>query len=80
MAPSSPRSDLSGGTAPADLAELVPKNLDLRTFLGALEKALIQRALTATAGAQAEAARTLGLSRSDLSYKLSKFGIRNSPQ
>ena len=58
----------------------MPENLDLRTFLSALEKALIQRALRASAGAQAEAARTLGLSRSDLSYKLSKFGIRNLPQ
>ena len=84
MAASRAQSDLTGATenlsAPADLAELVPENLDLRTFLSALEKALIQRALTASAGAQAEAARTLGLSRSDLSYKLSKFGIRNSPQ
>jgi DNA-binding NtrC family response regulator len=80
MAASSVRGDHTGATGPADLAELVPKNLDLRTFLGDLEKALIQRALTASAGAQAEAARTLGLSRSDLSYKLSKFGIRNQSQ
>jgi DNA-binding NtrC family response regulator len=35
--------------------------------------------LKATGGAQAEEARKLGLSRSDLSYKLSKFGIKNPP-
>ena len=63
---------------PGDLAEMMPQALDLREFLTALERALIQRALTATNGAQAEAARRLGLSRSDVSYKLGKHNIRGT--
>ena len=35
-------------------------------------------ALSATGGAQAEAARRLGLSRSDVSYKLGKHNIRTA--
>jgi two-component system, NtrC family, response regulator HydG len=61
---------------PDELAGMMPDTLDLREFLASLEKALIQRALTATNGAQAEAARRLGLSRSDVSYKLGRHNIR----
>jgi len=64
---------------PIEVAEMTPETLDLREFLAALEKAIIQRALTATNGAQAEAARRLGLSRSDVSYKLGKHNIRTVP-
>lgn len=49
---------------------------NLRDFLAALEKAVIQRALKITEGAQAEVARRLGMSRSDLSYKLGKHRIK----
>jgi|SRR5271163_812323 len=63
---------------PEGLAEIVPDTLDLRGFLATLEKALIQRALRASKGGQAEAARRLGLSRSDVSYKLGKHNIRSS--
>jgi len=41
-----------------------------------VEKSLIERTLQSTGGAQAEAARRLGLSRSDLSYKLLKYELR----
>jgi two-component system, NtrC family, response regulator HydG len=61
-----------------DVASTLPESLDLRPFLADLEKALIRRALKETRGAQAEAARKLGLSRSDLSYKLDKYGMRDS--
>jgi len=67
------------GTAPwldARWIEALPPRLDLREFLGGVEKAVIQKTLEATQGAQAEAARRLGLSRSDLSYKLSKYELR----
>jgi transcriptional regulator with GAF, ATPase, and Fis domain len=63
---------------PDEVAEMMPETLDLREFLASLEKALIQRALRTTKGAQAEAARRLGLSRSDVSYKLGKFNIRTA--
>jgi DNA-binding NtrC family response regulator len=56
----------------------LPGPIRLREFLAETEKALIVRVLKATRGAQAEAARRLGLSRSDLSYKLSKYGIKPS--
>jgi DNA-binding NtrC family response regulator len=56
--------------------EALPPSLDMRSFLAAVEKSLIERTLQATRGAQAEAARRLGLSRSDLSYKLLKYELR----
>ncbi|HZO80730.1 MAG TPA: sigma-54 dependent transcriptional regulator [Candidatus Binataceae bacterium] len=68
----------AGGRSPTpeEIAAMMPETFYLRAFLNALEKALIQRALKATGGAQAEAARRLGLSRSYLSYKLDKHGIK----
>lgn len=56
--------------------EGLPERVDLRRLLAAVEKTVIERTLQATSGAQAEAARRLGLSRSDLSYKLSKYELR----
>ncbi|HZQ94333.1 MAG TPA: sigma-54 dependent transcriptional regulator [Candidatus Sulfotelmatobacter sp.] len=49
---------------------------DLTGFLEHAEKELILRTLSATHGAQSEAARRMGLSRSALAYKLNKYGIR----
>ena len=43
------------------------------------EKELIVR-LTSTHGAQTEAARRMGLSRSALAYKLTKYEIRSTEQ
>jgi two-component system response regulator PilR (NtrC family) len=65
---------------PADLtvealATHLPKHLDLRETMGQLERALILRSLSLANGVQAEAARHLGLSRSDLGYKVSKYGL-----
>jgi DNA-binding NtrC family response regulator len=54
----------------------LPPSFDLRGLLAMLEKSLIERTLQSTRGAQAEAARRLGLSRSDLSYKLLKYELR----
>jgi DNA-binding NtrC family response regulator len=56
--------------------EALPPSLDMRSFLASVEKSLIEKTLQATRGAQAEAARRLGLSRSDLSYKLLKYELR----
>jgi DNA-binding NtrC family response regulator len=66
-----------GELPPEELAELVPETVDIREFLAALEKAVIKRSLNTTGGSQAEAARRLGLSRSDLSYKLAKYIIKS---
>jgi len=54
----------------------LPSRFDLRELLSSVEKTIILRTLEATKGAQAEAARRLGLSRSDLSYKLAKYELR----
>jgi two-component system, NtrC family, response regulator AtoC len=56
--------------------ETLPASFDLRNLLSTVEKAVIERTLQSTRGAQAEAARRLGLSRSDLSYKLLKYELR----
>jgi len=49
---------------------------DLTELLERTEKELILQTLSATGGAQAEAARRMGLSRSALAYKLNKYEIR----
>ena len=56
----------------------LPIPFDLTGVLEHAEKELIVRTLTSTHGAQAEAARRMGLSRSALAYKLTKYGIRSA--
>jgi DNA-binding NtrC family response regulator len=58
-----------------ELTERIPDELDIRNVLAELEKSLITRAIQVSGGVQAEAARRLGLSRSDLGYKVSKYAI-----
>jgi DNA-binding NtrC family response regulator len=58
------------------MAEIVQTHFDLTALLERTEKDLILRMLTRTGGAQAEAARRMGLSRSALAYKLNKYGIK----
>lgn len=73
---SAPASTAVGrGVSIEDLAAQLPNQLDLRDSLTQLERALIVRALELANGVQAEAARRLGLSRSDLGYKISKYGL-----
>ena len=56
----------------------LPNSFDLTNVLERTERELILKTLTSTKGAQAEAARRMGLSRSALAYKLSKYGIRSA--
>ena len=72
---------VAGSNGSAHLAGLsIPfaDNFDLTGVLEKAEKELIVRTLTQTRGAQAEAARRMGLSRSALAYKLTKYGIRST--
>jgi DNA-binding NtrC family response regulator len=55
------------------------ERFDLTVLLEQTEKTLIAQMLSLTGGAQAEAARRMGLSRSALAYKLKKYGIRTHP-
>lgn len=50
--------------------------IDLRSVLENVERELIIGALASAGGAQAEAARRLGISRSDLAYKVTKYNLR----
>jgi len=65
----------NGATTIEDLAAQLPPTLDLRDTVTRLERALIIRALENASGVQAEAARRLGVSRSDLGYKVGKYAL-----
>jgi two-component system response regulator PilR (NtrC family) len=62
------------------LATLLPKRLDLREVLARFERSLLERALEMTNGVQAEAARHLEISRSDLGYKVTKYALSAGPR
>ena len=55
----------------ADFSE----NIELQKTLETIERELVQGALQASNFVQAEAARKLGISRSDIAYKIKKYGI-----
>ena len=57
------------------IIEQLPIQLNLRETMAQLERELIRRSLELSAGVQAEAARKLGLSRSDLGYKIGRYGL-----
>lgn len=57
------------------MAAQLPAQLDLRETLSRLERTLILVALDRSNGVQAQAARLLGMSRSDLGYKVGKYAI-----
>lgn len=58
-----------------DWIRTLPPTVELRELLTAFEKGLVERALEQANGVQAEAARMLGLSRSDIGYKVTKYAI-----
>ncbi len=70
---------VEGGAGLAWIASM-PETVQLKEFLGDVEKGLILRALQSSDGVQAEAARKLQLSRSDLAYKLTKYGMRTDKE
>lgn len=73
-----PMSQLSSVGNELTLEQLVsqlPQHLDLRDAMTRLERNLIERALESSGGVQAEAARRLNLSRSDLGYKVTKYAL-----
>ena len=54
----------------------LPPNIELPTFLDSIESRLIAHALHESGGVQAEAARRLGISRSDIAYKIKKHRLQ----
>ena len=61
------------GLSIEELTSQLPEQLDLRELFAQLEQSLIARAMDLSGGVQAEAARRLGLSRSDFGYKVGKI-------
>jgi len=53
----------------------LPETIVLAEQLESIERDLLEKALTAANGVQAEAARRLGISRSDIAYKIKKYGL-----
>jgi len=67
-------SQSTGPTAPAIVGEL--SGMSLPDALHEVERRLIVAALKRTGGVQAQAARELGVSRSNLNYRIQKLGIQ----
>ncbi len=61
-----------------DWIRTLPSKVELRELLTQFEKGLIERALEEANGVQAEAARMLSLSRSDIGYKIARYAIGRS--
>ena len=59
----------------ATIKTLSPRGETLEKAVGSFEKGLIIEALKQNSGIKARAARQLGLSRSNLQYKIKKYGI-----
>ena len=57
---------------------LFPDEFNLRKTLADWEREAIIQTLIKTQGGKAETARRLGLSKSDITYKLAKYGITNT--
>ena len=75
--------DRAGPSAEAELeveqlASMLPKRIDLRDVMARFERSLLERALEMTNGVQAEAARHLEISRSDLGYRVTKYALSGS--
>jgi two-component system, NtrC family, response regulator PilR len=74
-----PSAQVTKGEADVEqLVAMLPQQLDLRETLARMERSLIERALSLTKGVQAEAARSLEISRSDLGYKVGKYALNGA--
>ena len=80
--PETPDEPYEGSSSLPGIAGMaLPEEFHLRTILANWERSIIEQMLAKTQGSKTEAARRLGLSKSDLSYRLSKFGLmKNSPK
>ncbi len=62
-------------STPPRPALTLPPHSSLPDYLDSIESSLIERALEDSGGVQAEAARRLGISRSDIAYKIKKHAL-----
>ncbi|GAC1425444.1 MAG: sigma-54 dependent transcriptional regulator [Acidobacteriaceae bacterium] len=63
-----------------DITPAFPDAFHLRTVMASWERSAIEQMLVKTGGAKAEAARRLGISKSDLTYKLAKLAAAKMQQ
>ena len=70
-----PAPAVATATATTDAPDLDDANLDLRTNLERLERALVTRALELAGGNRAEAARRLGIRRALLYARMKHLGL-----
>ncbi len=67
--------DLRGAETEFDVDRFVPANVPLQVALEKIEEALIRRALVACHHVQAHAAEMLGITKSNIQYKMKKYDI-----
>ncbi len=67
--------DQPADTATAAAAEALPDGVTITQALEDLERRMVIHALREAAGVQAQAARALGISRSNMHYRIKKLGI-----
>jgi DNA-binding NtrC family response regulator len=78
--PETPQEQDEGSASVPSIAGMaLPEEFQLRSTLASWERSIIEQTLLKTRGSKTEAARRLGLSKSDLSYKLSKYGLVQNP-
>ena len=65
-------------TAKVAGSPIIPDECNLRMLLADWERDAIVQTLGKTKGGKAEAARRLGLSKSDITYKLAKYGLSST--
>ena len=73
--PRPPAEAIEADTAGRSYGSKFPEEFNLRTLIADWERTAILQMLGRTNGAKAEAARRLGLSKSDMTYKLAKYGL-----
>jgi two-component system NtrC family response regulator len=66
---------LRGAETEFDVDRFVPANVPLQVALEKIEEALIRRALAACHNVQAHAAEMLGITKSNIQYKMKKYNI-----
>ena len=64
--------DANGGKKPIPAPEVIPDGLSLPEK----EKAMLVRALERSQGNQTQAARTLGITRDTLRYRMKKYNLQ----
>jgi len=66
---------LDMGLGPVESEPCLPSGMTINQAVEDLERRMIQRALSETGGVAAHAAKVLGITKSNLAYKMKKYGL-----